>query len=184
MLLFILACTGKSQRSVIPKFDEEEIPSYIQTITLENGDYIQEIDLDQNGKTDVWNSYHPRGEKLPPLLMQKVVDVNGDGIGDTWSFYGDDGLLEEEHFDMDHDQHAERKEYYKDGVCVSRLIDHNGDNIPEVVIQIRNGVLYRIKKDTTGDTQKDLWQALDKSGHVDKYVQDKDGDGILEHRVE
>ena len=85
---------------------------------------------------------------------------------------------------MDYDGTPERKEFYQGGICVSRIIDFDGDDVPEVAMQMRNGVLYRIKKDTTGDMKKDLWQAHDKDGHVDKYVRDKNGDGIMEVRVE
>jgi antitoxin component YwqK of YwqJK toxin-antitoxin module len=114
----------------------------------------------------------------------KVLDMNLDGIGDIWSYYGDDGKLTEEHFDMDFDQIPERKEYYQGGELISSIIDKDGNQIPEITRQIRNGVLYRLKTDTTGDMSQDLWQALDKNGKVDKYVRDIDGDGVMDIREE
>ena len=183
ILYFILACSTKKLNKTETTTESEERVSHIQTEELENGDILQLIDLNQDGQTDVWNTLHPR-KNNSPILIKKVLDINHDGIGDIWSYYGDDSKLIEEHFDMDFDQTIDRKEYYQDGVLISSVVDQDGDGQAEATHRVKNGTLYRSKFDTTGDGRQDLWQALDKEGKVDKYVQDTDGDGVMDQRVE
>ncbi|MAA79647.1 MAG: hypothetical protein CL916_10340 [Deltaproteobacteria bacterium] len=184
ILYFIFACaTTKSNKMETPLTEEKTRVSHIQTKELEDGDILQLIDLNQDGQTDVWNTFHPR-KNNSPILVKKVLDINHDGMGDIWSYYGDDSKLIEEHFDMNFDQVIDRKEYYQDGILISSIFDADGDDQPEATHRVKNGTLHRSKLDTTGDGILDLWQALDKEGKVDKYVQDTDGDGIMDQRVE
>ena len=180
---FLFACATKSSKTESLIDSTQERVSHIQVTELENGDILQQIDLDQDGQTDVWNTLHPRTNSSP-ILIKQVLDINHDGLGDIWSFYGDDKELIEEHFDMNFDQVIDKKEYYQDGVLISTVIDKDGDGEADIIHRIKNGKLYRSKFDTTGDGKQDLWQALDSDGKVDKYVQDTDGDGVMDKRVE
>ena len=183
ILYIILACSSSKKKDLDDPQSREDLPSHIQASNLENGDILQLIDIDQDGQTDVWNTYHPRKDSAP-ILIKKVLDINKDGMGDIWSFYADDGAITEEHFDMNFDQIVDRKEYYQEGKIISSVLDMDGDGNPEIIRRIKNGKLYRTKIDTNGDSQQDLWQALDKNGKIDKYVQDTDGDGVMDKRVE
>ena len=189
MMLFLLACSTTAKKEDLGSIlDTSEKPSYILESNLENGDILQTIDIDQDGQTDVWNTIHLQGDGTSRLLVKKVLDINHDGIGDIWSYYDDKGRIYEEHFDMDFDQVPERKEYYQYAdnqiSSIISISDFNGDDKPEITKRIRDGVLYRVKIDTTGDHLQDLWQALDKNGKVEKYVRDTDGDGKMNIRVE
>ena len=185
MFAFIMfACVAKD--NALLATNEVAPIAYITSNTLSNGDIEQVVDIDQDGKADVWNFLHPRKDNVP-LLFEKRVDINNDGKPDIWSFYGDDGQLKEEHFDTNFDTLPDIKEYYKTYAKKSRLvssiIDTDGDGIANTSRQIRKQNLYLLKKDTTGDGKLDLWQALD-NGRVEKYCQDVDGDEVFDVREE
>jgi antitoxin component YwqK of YwqJK toxin-antitoxin module len=188
MMILLLACSTAPKKDALDSsFDSLEKPSYILESTLENGDILQTIDIDQDGQTDVWNTFYLQGDGTSRLLVKKELDINHDGISDIISTYDDKGRVVEEAFDMNFDQIRERIEYYHysgDKVSTTTKKDINGDGIFDIKQEIRDGVLYRVEMDTTGDQMPDLWQALDKNGKVEKYVMDTDGDGIMDVRVE
>ena len=85
MTFFILfACATKSSKTESLIDSPQERVSHIQVTELENGDILQQIDLDQDGQTDVWNTLHPRTNSSP-ILIKQVLDINHDGMGDICS---------------------------------------------------------------------------------------------------
>ncbi len=167
-------------------------PQRLTEIDLpEEGLVRQEVDLNADGKADVFTWFRVRtdGSRVP---VRKEVDLNLDGKVDVFSAFDDKGVLKIEQMDGDFDGAVDWVDHYQSGYRVKAEIDsdHNGnvdtwyyytrdDDKPETKPRID-----RKERDTNGDGAVDVWERYDAAGNVVITARDLDGDGKMDEREE
>lgn len=154
---------------------------------LPDGLVLVEVDLNADGKPEVFNYYRER-EGAERLLVRKDTDLNRDGRVDVRSWYTDTGLLEMEEFDGDFDGQYDIWDYYQDvdgsgkAVRVANHRDMTYDGKPDVFVYFRDGLIVRKERDTNGDGIIDHWEKFDSEGKVIKSGRDANYDGSVDER--
>ena len=102
-LLALSACkTGKGGGDTV---DPDLVRPYVER-PAEDGLTLVEIDLNSDGRADVYNYYRERSQ-ASRLLVKREVDLNWDGRIDVVSFYDETGTLIREEMDGDFDGQVE-----------------------------------------------------------------------------
>lgn len=174
-ILFSMACFNKSPDAT------EETPLVSESMTTE-GLIEQQIDINHDGKADVFNYFQQRDEGVPRLLVIKKVDLNWDQKVDVETVFDEEGNLVKESMDGDFDGLHEWIDHYQGNVRVMSEVDTNYDGKPDLFRYYENGVVRRKEQDTDNDGAVDFWQYLDENGIVTKFGRDLDGDGTMDLR--
>jgi antitoxin component YwqK of YwqJK toxin-antitoxin module len=180
-----LACGPKNGKN--GKNANEEKKTSIVEKTLPDGLILQEVDLNDDGRAEIFNYYRERTD-APRLLVRKDADLNRDGNIDIKSWFDDFGLLEMEEMDGDFDGQIDMWDHYQDTdgdkspERVSSEIDTDYDGQPDVFTYFRNGKVIRKERDTNGDNRIDQWEKYDENGNVIKSGRDTNFDGIVDER--
>lgn len=140
-----------------------------------------QVDLNADGKPDVWNYYRERAD-APRLLMRKETDLNRDTKIDVRTTFDDAGLRVQEDMDGDFDGRADWVDHYITGKRTYSEADTNFDGTFDTFRYYEAGKCRRKERDTNGDGRIDLWEYLDESGAVVKTGKDLDGDGKMDVR--
>jgi antitoxin component YwqK of YwqJK toxin-antitoxin module len=155
--------------------------------TLPDGLILQEVDLNDDGNSEIFNYYRER-EDAPRLLVRKDADLNRDGNVDIKSWFADSGMLEMEEMDGDFDGQLDMWDHYQDTdgdgspERVSSELDTDYDGKPDVFTYYRNGKVIRKERDTNGDDKIDHWEKYNENGEVVKSGRDTNFDGIVDER--
>ncbi len=184
VVLGVLAgCKAKPQAVDAPKSAKQRV---LEREDPESGLILQEVDLDMDGRVDIYNYYRKRSQDR--LLVRKEVDLNRDGKVDLISFFDENGLLKKEQMDSDYDGHFDWVDHYQDGKRVMSEYDTEADGRPNVFKYYDSSsgktVLSRKERDTDGDGRIDVWERFDENGNVIRTGQDTDGDGKVDTRNE
>jgi hypothetical protein len=95
-------------------------------------------------------------------MLHKEMDLNSDGKIDVWTDYSEDGLKTKESFDLDFDGRVDMVDLYtvanEQAVLVKREIDFQFDERPDIWQSFSDGELYLIEKDTNNDGLPDYWE--------------------------
>jgi antitoxin component YwqK of YwqJK toxin-antitoxin module len=183
-VIFTAACGPKNPKG--GKDDEGTLPSIVEK-TLPDGLVLQEVDLNNDGRPEIFNYYRERSD-APRLLVRKDADLNRDGNVDIKSWFNDFGMLELEEMDGDFDGQIDLWDHYQDtdgdksAERVSSEVDTDYDGKPDVFTYFRNGKVIRKERDTNGDDRVDHWEKFDESGNVVKSGRDTNFDGIVDER--
>jgi hypothetical protein len=146
----------------------------------EGGLILAAVDLDGDGRPEVFNHYQPRAD-APRLLVTKEVDLNGDGRIDQTSRY-EDGVIVRREFDTDFDGRVDRVDHYLAGerTLSEQAVDGERFNLFRYY---ESGQVARKERDTDGDGEIDTWEYFE-SGAVARVGLDEDGDGDIDKRLE
>ncbi len=183
-LVIGLGCVPKNKKAASET--EEVMPSQREAKMLteqpaEDGLIRQEIDLNGDGRGDVFNYYRERSEG-PRALVRKEVDLNWDGRVDVQSYFTASGEMEKESMDGDFDGNMDWVDHYQGGKRVLSEVDTDYDGRADLWKIYEGGKVKRKERDTDGNAQVDFWEYLDDSGAVVKTGRDIDGDGIMDER--
>ena len=174
-LLLLTACDTKGSTDAVSAADRA---GTLNERTTEDGLTEQQLDLNGDGKPDVFNYY--RGEAR--LLVRKEVDLNWDSRVDVRSWFDASGQLEKEEMDGDFDGRVDWVDHYQGGKRVLSKVDTDYDGQFDLYKIFESGRVRRKERDTNGDGNIDFWEYLDESGRVVKIGRDVDGDGVMDVR--
>jgi hypothetical protein len=185
-LLALAACNGKKNNKVpevtpsVDRIKESELP--------EEGLVLQEIDMDGDGRTDVFNYFRERSA-ASRLRVKRKADLNLDGQIDAISEFDEEGELERELWDSDFDGSLDWTDHYQGGVRVMAEMDTNYDGRSDIWFYYVKGDdgrprIDRKERDTNGDGLIDFWERFDAEGNVTRTGRDVDGDGKMDERSE
>ncbi len=141
----------------------------------------QQIDLDGDGKADVWNFWQERADG-PRALVRKESDLNRDGKIDVRTWFDSTGRIEKEEMDGDFDGRVDWVDHYQGGKRVLTEVDTDYSGEVDLFKIYESGVVRRKERDTNGDGRVDFWEYLDEQGNVVKVGRDVDGDGVMDVR--
>lgn len=118
-------------------------------------------------------------------LLRKEVDLNHDGKVDVWSTYGPDGDVTRQAYDLDFDGRIDVIAHYEKGVVVRKEVFQSSGDEPDTFKYYEKGLLQRVERDRNGDGRIDTWEYwegeqidrigedLDGDGNVDKWIKPK-----------
>jgi hypothetical protein len=177
LLLLALACAPKQATTT----DEVRGAGIISERPAEGGLTEQQVDLNGDGKADVWNYYRERLEG-PRVLAAKKVDLNWDGKQDVSTAFDNSGSITKEEMDQDFDGRVDWVDHYQGGKRVLTEADTNNDTRFDLFKVYESGKVRRKERDMNGDGKIDFWEYLDEAGNVVKVGKDVDGDGVMDQR--
>ena len=120
------------------------------------------VDLDGDGKTDIWRYNVEDGE----ASYQKGMDLNKDGREDLRSYYSSNDVLLREEIDADFDGKVDIHDRYENGERAACEIDTNADGIYDLFYFYEQNTLVRQEQDTDYNGSLDLCNKLDMYGNV------------------
>ncbi len=162
----------------------EENPRQSITVTpAEDGLERVAVDLDRDGRAEVWNLQRPRSDAAP-LLVRKETDLNGDGNVDVRSYFDDVGKLTKEEMDGDFDGTFDWVDHYQEGRRVMSEWDTDYDGVANVWSYFESDRLTHQERDENGDGNVDYWIRFDEAGNAVRTAKDLDGDGQMDVRDE
>lgn len=118
-------------------------------------------------------------------LLRKEVDLNHDGKVDVWSWYGSEGEVSRQAYDLDFDGRIDVIAHYEKGVVIRKEVFQSYREEPDTFKFYEKGQLQRVERDRNGDGRIDTWEYwegeqidrvgedLDGDGNVDKWVKPK-----------
>ncbi|MCB9746406.1 MAG: hypothetical protein H6740_27765 [Alphaproteobacteria bacterium] len=165
-----------------PVSGPETDPSYVERPSVD-GLTLVKIDLNGDGRADVFNFYRERSQAAR-LLVKKELDLNWDGRIDVVSFYDDFGTLIREEMDGDFDGQVDWIDHYQGGRRVMSEVDTEYDGRFDLWKYYEGTNVRRKERDTTGDGQVDYWEYFNDAGVVVKTGRDVDGDGQMDERTD
>jgi hypothetical protein len=184
----LLTGCGKKKAPEAGASKEALTQRVIEKVLPDQGLVLVEIDLNADGRPEIFNFYRERTD-APRLLIRKETDLNADGQVDVISYFDAEGGLEKEESDGDFDGRFDMTDYFKGGRRVMAEWDSDYDGRPNVFryYQANTTGAMRItheERDTDGNGQVDFWIRFDGDGNVIKTGADTDGDGKMDMREE
>lgn len=154
----------------------------------EEGLIMQEVDLNRDGRPDIFNKFRQL-TGAPRLLLEKQLDLNFDGRVDLVSSFDETGTLVSEQMDSDFDGRIDWTDHYQGGKRVISEMDTDFDGKANIFFYYESderGIprIQRKERDTNGDGKVDYWERFDAEGKVIKIGRDTDGDGKMDERDE
>ncbi len=181
LFLVLAGCSGGQQAETNSSSASATAGETTERIT-EGGLTLVEIDLNSDGKPEIYNYYRERSQ-AERLLVRREADLNQDGRIDIWSYYDETGVITQEKMDGDFDGTADWVDHYKGGKRTYSEVDTNSDGKPDLFKYFIEGKLDRKARDTTHNGEIDLWE-LYKDGKVIKAGRDTTGDGNIDVKLE
>ena len=182
MLIFtFIACLPKPVLETAEPVEELTPPTQYLSETVTDDVVTQKIDINGDGKPDVFNDYKVRDDNTK-ILIHKTVDLNWDGNIDIETWFSITGEIEKEAMDGDFDGTKEWVDHYKGSKLVLSEVDTNYDGSFDLFRYYENEQLRRKEHDSDGDGKIDFWQYFDDEGKLSKTGRDIDGDGEMDLR--
>ena len=143
-----------------------------------SGKKLEELDLNNDGKTDVWKLYESTIEAgtQVSVLSCKEVDVNFDGRKDMWVHFDPNGDKVLEEFDLDFDGKVDLWVIYKGGKKVREEMDTTFDGKPDLFKFYENEKLVRIERSSKQNGKIDTWEYYE-GNRLDRIGYDTTGGG-------
>jgi hypothetical protein len=179
-VLFATACPKQKGTSTTSANE----PGTLREQTTGDGNLVIEVDLDGDGRADLYN-YYRQLEDGGRLLLRKELDLNRDGRIDVWSFYTETGAMDREEMDGDYDGNVDWIDHYQGDKRVMSEIDTSNTGRFDLFKYYEGDHIRRKERDTNGDGKIDHWEYFDDKGeNVIKVGWDIDGDGQMDVREE
>ncbi len=179
--LLALSCAGRTKTpaaSPTAGASNEAPKAAIPGMEPKPGEIVSQLDLNRDGRPDVWK-YTLKGAEGPEVLLRKEKDLNGDGRIDTWEAYGSDGALALVVYDLDFDGKPDVTATYEKGQLVKKEYALGFDGASRSWSFFEKGKLVRKERDTNGDGKVDYWEYWE-NGEIDRIGVDLDGDGQVD----
>jgi len=139
------------------------------------GRRVEQVDLNHDGRSDLVSVY----ERESTTLSCRQADFNFDSRIDAYFFYGEQGELVREQFDLDYDGRIDAGRLYEEGVLTVDEQDVDRDGYVDAWRRYEKGRLLRIETDRDGDGKADMF-AHYVGGQVDRVGYDTNGDGRVD----
>ena len=165
----------------ISRSEEVSQASFLTESVAEDGTIEQQVDINADGRSDVFNHYRQLEGGLR-LLNFKEVDLNWDGRVDVRSWFDDQSQITKEEMDSDFDGRVDWVDHYQGGKRVLSEVDTDYDGAFDLFKIYEAGHVRRKERDSNGDGRIDVWEYLDDAGQVVKVGRDIDGDGVMDVR--
>lgn len=119
------------------------------------------------------------------ILLRKEVDLNYDGKVDLWNWYNSAGEVIRQAYDLDFDGKIDVIAYYEKGIVVRKEVFHTYGDEPDTFKYYEKGKLQRVERDSNRDGRIDTWeywdgdvidrvgQDLSGDGNVDRWTKQK-----------
>lgn len=160
------------------KTDEPEAtPEPVQT-TEEGGFRKVSLDVNGDGKADVYNYYRAGEGDDNTLIVRKEIDLNFDSKIDVVQIW-EKGAMTREEIDADFDGRVDWKDFYDQGERIRAEWDTRFDGNADVWRFYEGGVLVRVEMDTDGNTKVDYWEYYE-GGTMQRSGWDLNGDGKID----
>lgn len=184
-LLFVVFITADALAAKKPAVEEAPAPRTSEVASTE-GMIEQTVDLDRDGRADVFNTLRVRDDGSR-MLVAKRSDLDRDGRVDLWSEFDETGALVQERMDADFDGNVDWVDHYKAGQRVMAEQDTDFDGRTDTwfyyLPRSSGGVaIDRKERDTNRDGRVDVWERFDAGGNVVRTGRDVDGDGQMDER--
>ena len=146
-----------------------------------SGKKITTVDLNGDGKPDVWKFYASVVENGASLevLTCKEVDLNADGKKDAWIYYENNGNVANEEYDLDFDGRIDLWVYRQNNKIVREEYDSNFDGKPDIWKFYDNEKLARLERSTRKNGKVDVWEYYE-GGKLDRIGYDTSGSGQID----
>lgn len=119
-------------------------------------------------------------KKTIEVLQRKELDLNRDGKTDMWVWYADDGeTAVKQALDLDFDGKVDVVDYFEKGVIVKKDVFHAFSDKPDEWKYYEKGKLARVERDVRHKGQVDYWEYWE-GDHIDRIGEDTDGDGQVD----
>jgi hypothetical protein len=143
----------------------------------------QTVDINGDGKADVFNYYRERNG-APRLLVRKETDLNWDGKVDVRTWFNETAEIEKEEMDGDFDSRVDWVDHYQGGRRVMSEVDTDWNGLFDLFKYYEGQRVRRKESDTNADGKIDFWEYFDDAGKVIRTGKDVDGDGVMDVRQE
>lgn len=174
--VIVTGCSGVDERP-----DSELILGGQTKMTrAEDGNWLQEFDVDGDGRVDVTKVMEEYPDPNDPSvtktrMIEKRVDVNSDGKLNIVRKYNEEGRVMLEDVDTDLDGIFDFRNHLDAGRIVKKeLYDAEGRIVATRYYD--KGEIQRVEKDTTGDQKVDYWEFYEQ-GVLDRIGRDLNADG-------
>ncbi len=146
-----------------------------------SGKKVTTVDLNGDGKPDVWKFYATVVENGANLevLTCKEVDLNMDGKKDAWLYYENNGNIANEEYDLDFDGKIDLWVYRQNNKIVREEYDSNFDGKPDIWKFYENDKLARLERSTKKNGKVDVWEYYE-GGKLDRIGYDTTGSGQID----
>jgi len=181
ILLVLAGCGGSQTTGANASADGPAAAETTERLT-EGGLTMVEVDLNGDGRAEVYNYYRERTQ-ADRLLVRREADLNQDGRIDIWSFFDESGAVTQEKMDGDFDGTADWVDHYQGGKRTLSEVDTNSDGNFDLFKYFVDGKLVRKERDTTNNGKIDFWE-LYEDGKVVKAGRDTSGDGNIDIKME
>ncbi len=131
----------------------------------------QIIDADNDGRPDIVRVFEAGRE------VCRAVDINLDGIVDTYIYYDAQGLTARRESGFDRDSRPDEIQIYSRGVLIRKERETNNDEKIDTWDYYAGGRLMREERDATGDGYIDQWWTFNRPANPKCAVVMIDGDG-------
>lgn len=165
------------------------------TLCEAEGKEVENYDLNDDGRPDVWKLYKLAKEKggTSRVLTCKQADLNFDGKKDYVVAFNDAAGIMFEKFDLDFQQGFDAFYKYEEveGENAKSLLyevqrDSNFDGKYDIIekYDTETGMIAEVQRDTNGDLKPDVWEQFDKGTLVAILYDDDPFDGKVDRREE
>ncbi|MCK5807945.1 hypothetical protein KAH37_03055 [bacterium] len=111
------------------------------------------------------------------LLYVKEMDLNHDGKIDVYRFFNKKGMIDKEELDLDFDGKIDAVDHYRGGIVRKRELAMRFSEQPTIVKYYdEKRKLIRLEEDQSQNGKIDYWEFYD-SGILNRIEKDTDGDG-------
>lgn len=158
---------------------EEHLQRHPGTPAPQPGDRVVTFDVNRDGNPNIFHHYRtlPDGEEV---IIRKDIDLNGNGRIDVWRFYEDGEVLVKEAFDLDFDGVIDVWNFFDErGRLARKEADLSLDGQTDLWKYYENGKLVRKERDRTGNGQPDYFEFWE-DGQIDRIGEDLNGDGTVD----
>ncbi len=178
-LVVTAACAHQAAREEKPTAAQPGQPSAAELAEIQprEGEKLSEIDVNRDGKADVWKITREVDGK--EIVVRKFLDLNGDGRIDAREYYTADGSLEKIVYDMDFDGQPDVVRFYEKDQLVRKEYALGFDGVSRTWSFYEKGKLIRKERDTNHDGNVDYWEYWE-NGALDRIGYDDDGDGQVD----
>ncbi len=173
-----LGCGGDKDSGVA----HSNLPNGVRSTTIEHeectesGHRVENLDLTNDGKTDVRKIYDGQRE------ICRITDLNHDGRPDLFEYFDKNGQLRRREYDFDDNTVVNQIDYYENGKLVRRESDTTNQGRIDTwdYFDPNTGARTKRERDSTGDGRIDQWWTYEGDPQNPKITiaMDRNGDGL------